>query len=68
MVRYLTPIALPVERVPISVGPMKDADYDPQSENPYECFDCGTIQIETDDPGKCPECGGDMRNRRTPME
>lgn len=47
---------------------MKDIDYDPGDETPYECFECGTIVLEQDHPVTCPDCGGDMRHRRTPLE
>lgn len=47
---------------------MKDADIDPTAEHEYECFDCGNIRVATSDPGPCPECGGEMRNRQTPLE
>jgi rubrerythrin len=47
---------------------MRDAEYDPNAERPYECFECGNLEVAAEDPGSCPECGGDMRNRRTPLE
>ena len=45
----------------------KDVPYNPGEESSYECFDCGTVVRETE-PTRCPDCGGDMRNRRTPLE
>ncbi|ELY75714.1 rubrerythrin-like domain-containing protein [Natrinema pallidum] len=45
----------------------KDAEFDPQAESTYECFDCGTV-VRATAPDACPECGAEMRNRRTPIE
>ncbi|MDF9744181.1 rubrerythrin-like domain-containing protein [Natrinema salsiterrestre] len=45
----------------------KDAELDPESESTYECFDCGTV-VRTSKSNTCPECGAEMRNRRTPIE
>lgn len=47
---------------------MRDPDYDPDDESPYECFECGNIAVAENNPGPCPECGGPMRNRRNPIE
>lgn len=47
---------------------MKDVDYDRDSESPYECFECGTILTVETNPTTCPDCGGAMRNRMTPLE
>ena len=47
---------------------MRDIEYDPQEESPYECFDCGTILVAERHPLRCPDCNGTMRNRRTPLE
>lgn len=47
---------------------MRDIEYDPEIESPYECFDCGNIVVAEDNPGGCPECGAEMRNRQTPLE
>lgn len=47
---------------------MRDAEYDPENESPYECFECGTIVVAADNPEPCPDCSGDMRHRRTPIE
>ncbi|MCW8172434.1 MULTISPECIES: rubrerythrin-like domain-containing protein [Natrialba] len=46
---------------------MKDVQLDPGEESTYECFDCGTVVIALA-PEACPNCGADMRNRRTPIE
>ncbi|WP_154658564.1 rubrerythrin-like domain-containing protein [Halopiger djelfimassiliensis] len=46
---------------------MKDIEYDPAEESTYECFACGTV-VQASTPGACPDCGADMRNRRTPIE
>lgn len=47
---------------------MRDVDQEPDEETPYECFDCGTIIVSEANPASCPDCGGDIRNRRTPLE
>lgn len=47
---------------------MRDVDYDQDEETAYECFDCGTIVTAESSPGNCPDCGGPMRNRMTPLE
>ena len=47
---------------------MKDVSTDFEEKSPYECFECGNIIIAEEHPGKCPDCGGAMRNRRTPLE
>ena len=47
---------------------MKDVKVDPKEESPYECFECGNIVQSTTNPAHCPECGGEMRNRRMPIE
>lgn len=47
---------------------MKDIDTDSDEESPYECFECGNIIIVEDNPVRCPDCGGPMRNRRMPLE
>lgn len=47
---------------------MRDVNQDPGGETPYECFECGNIIVTTDNPGQCPDCAGEMRNRRTPLE
>lgn len=46
---------------------MKDIELNPSEESIYECFDCGTV-VRTADPSACPDCGADMRNRKTPLE
>ncbi|WP_153555082.1 rubrerythrin-like domain-containing protein [Halomicrobium sp. LC1Hm] len=47
---------------------MRDVNQEPEEETPYECFDCGTIVVTEDNPTTCPECGGEIRNRLTPIE
>ncbi|MFC6988776.1 rubrerythrin-like domain-containing protein [Haloplanus sp. GCM10025708] len=47
---------------------MKDVDIDPDEESPYECFGCGKIVFAESAPSQCPDCAGEMRNRRTPIE
>ncbi|EMA50500.1 MULTISPECIES: rubrerythrin-like domain-containing protein [Halococcus] len=47
---------------------MRDVDQNADSETPYECFDCGTIVLTATNPGQCPDCGGEMRNRLIPLE
>lgn len=47
---------------------MRDVEYDPTEKRPYECFDCGTIVLAEHHPVRCPDCGGEMRNRYTPLE
>lgn len=51
----------------VSIMTYKDAELDPESESTYECFDCGTV-VRTTSPDACPECGAELRNRRTPIE
>ncbi|WP_459877390.1 rubrerythrin-like domain-containing protein [Halorubrum gandharaense] len=47
---------------------MKDVYQNPSDESPYECFECGNIAVAENNPGACPDCASDMRNRRTPIE
>lgn len=47
---------------------MKDVEYDPEEESPYECFECGNIALAESNPMTCPDCGSEMRSRRTPLE
>lgn len=47
---------------------MRDLNAETEAGTPYECFECGTIVITEAHPGTCPDCGGAMRNRRTPIE
>ncbi|MBZ6496829.1 rubrerythrin-like domain-containing protein [Natrinema longum] len=47
---------------------MRDTEQTPGEESPYECFGCGNIIVTEDNPTTCPDCGGEMRNRRTPIE
>ncbi|GAB3022691.1 rubrerythrin-like domain-containing protein [Natronobiforma cellulositropha] len=46
---------------------MIDVEYDPNEEQRYECFDCGTI-VRTARPTVCPDCGSEMRNQNIPLE
>lgn len=45
-----------------------DVEYDPGAESAYECFTCGRIVTAADNPGECPNCGGDVRHRQTTIE
>ncbi|MEF8841354.1 MAG: rubrerythrin-like domain-containing protein [Haloarculaceae archaeon] len=47
---------------------MRDVEQDHDGETPYECFGCGNVVLVTDRPESCPDCGGPMRNRLTPLE
>lgn len=47
---------------------MRDVRQSPDEETPYECFDCGTVVVAEDNPGQCPNCESEMRNRQTPIE
>lgn len=47
---------------------MRDVEQDHDEETPYECFECGTIILAESHPENCRDCGGAMRNRRTPLE
>lgn len=47
---------------------MRDVDQDHDEETPYECFECGSIILAKSHPENCPDCGGMMRNRQTPLE
>jgi rubrerythrin len=47
---------------------MRDVDQATGEESPYECFECGTVVTTGDHPGQCPTCGGEVRNRQTPLE
>jgi rubrerythrin len=47
---------------------MRDVDPVSDDRTPYECFECGKIIVAADRPSYCPDCGGPMRNRRTPLE
>lgn len=46
---------------------MKDVTFSTDDESTYECFNCGTV-VRATTPTRCPDCGADMRNRRTPIE
>jgi rubrerythrin len=47
---------------------MKDVEQHADAASPYECLQCGGVTVAEDNPGSCPDCGGEMRNRRTPLE
>lgn len=47
---------------------VRDVEYDATTERTYECFSCGATVTAVDSPMECPECGGDLRNKGTPME
>ncbi len=47
---------------------MRDVEHEADEESPYECFACGTIIVAESNPMTCPDCNGEMRNRRTPLE
>jgi rubrerythrin len=47
---------------------MRDIVQEADVENRYECFNCGNVVVAMESPGPCPECGGEMRNRTTPLE
>lgn len=47
---------------------MRDVAQQSEEGTPYECFKCGKIILTKDPPGQCPDCAGEMRNRRTPIE
>lgn len=47
---------------------MRDVDYDHETETAYECFNCGTLVMADEHPGRCEDCGSEMRNRMAPLE
>jgi len=47
---------------------MRDIEFDSDDDRPYECYNCGTITVATENPGDCPSCGAEMRNRQMPFE
>jgi rubrerythrin len=47
---------------------MRDVEQDHDEETPYECFACGNVMVAKQQPENCPDCGGGMRNRQTPLE
>ncbi|WP_259517228.1 rubrerythrin-like domain-containing protein [Halanaeroarchaeum sp. HSR-CO] len=47
---------------------VRDVEYDASKARTYECFSCGATVTAVDNPMECPECGGDLRNKGTPME
>lgn len=46
----------------------KDSPAEQTAQSVYECFECGTVVEAGDEPATCPDCGGELRNRGTPME
>ncbi|KPN32019.1 hypothetical protein SY89_02776 [Halolamina pelagica] len=59
---------MPSTRQGVGLVTMRDVDQNPEEETPYECFQCGSVIVAENNPGKCPDCAGAMRNRRTPIE
>ncbi|WP_426963197.1 rubrerythrin-like domain-containing protein [Haloparvum alkalitolerans] len=47
---------------------MRDVDQNSAEVSPYECFACGNVVLAENAPDRCPDCAGEMRNRRTPIE
>jgi len=47
---------------------MKDVEHDPNDETPYECFECGRTITARNNPTRCPDCDGELRNRLTAIE
>lgn len=47
---------------------MRDVTQDSTEEVAYECFECGNIVVDPNSSGRCPECGGELRNRGMPIE
>lgn len=47
---------------------IRDVPYDPNDERTFECFECGSIIQTVGSPGSCPQCGGSVRHRGTPIE
>ncbi|WP_324761197.1 rubrerythrin-like domain-containing protein [Haloarcula montana] len=47
---------------------MRDVKQDHDEETPYECFVCGKVIVAESHPENCRDCGGEMRNRQTPLE
>jgi len=59
---------VPARRLWDARSAMRDVDQNLAEESPYECFECGNVVVVEDNPGTCPDCAGEMRNRRTPIE
>lgn len=47
---------------------MRDVEPDPDTDSEYECFRCGNVVVADTPPGECEKCGGQLRNRGTPIE
>jgi rRNA maturation endonuclease Nob1 len=47
---------------------MRDVEQDHDEATPYECFACGKVITAESHPENCRDCGGEMRNRLTPLE
>lgn len=47
---------------------LRDVEYNPRDHSQYECFECGELVRAADNPGPCPNCGGEMRHKMTPIE
>lgn len=46
---------------------MIDIEHESDEDHRYECFDCGRIVV-AESAVACPECGGELRNRKIPVE
>jgi len=47
---------------------IRDIEYDPDEESAYECYSCGTVITATGNPGECPNCADQLRNKKMPLE
>ncbi|EMA11156.1 rubrerythrin-like domain-containing protein [Haloarcula marismortui] len=47
---------------------MRDVEQNHGEKTPYECFACGKVITAVSQPENCQDCGGEMRNRLTPLE
>ena len=47
---------------------MRDVEQPRDGTTEYECLQCGIITGAEASPGRCPNCGGEMRNRQMPLE
>ncbi|ADQ66515.1 rubrerythrin-like domain-containing protein [Halogeometricum borinquense] len=46
----------------------KDSPAEAAEQSTYECFECGTVLGNDSSLATCPDCGGELRNRGTPLE